>query len=134
MPKIWLLKVAFFPPIKVSLRWFFHYIIKFLLLIYFIFIEMIQKGITATFPRNLKFLKWFTNMFRHLAKLLLIVPLSSFFLLVLFMIFFKSRLERATGIEPVSLAWKAKVLPLHNARSLIILRGHYNKKCSIVKS
>ncbi len=25
-------------------------------------------------------------------------------------------LERATGIEPVSLAWKAKVLPLHNAR------------------
>ncbi len=26
-------------------------------------------------------------------------------------------LERATGIEPVSLAWKAKVLPLHNARS-----------------
>ena len=25
-------------------------------------------------------------------------------------------MERATGIEPVSLAWKAKVLPLHNAR------------------
>jgi hypothetical protein len=25
-------------------------------------------------------------------------------------------LERATGIEPVSLAWKARVLPLHNAR------------------
>lgn len=30
-------------------------------------------------------------------------------------------LERATGIEPVSLAWKAKVLPLHNARDIIIL-------------
>ncbi len=30
--------------------------------------------------------------------------------------FFKN-LERATGIEPVSLAWKAKVLPLHNARA-----------------
>ena len=28
-------------------------------------------------------------------------------------------MERATGIEPVSLAWKAKVLPLHNARSNI---------------
>ena len=27
-------------------------------------------------------------------------------------------LERATGIEPVSLAWKARVLPLHNARTL----------------
>ncbi len=27
-------------------------------------------------------------------------------------------LERATGIEPVSLAWKAKVLPLHNARAV----------------
>jgi hypothetical protein len=27
-------------------------------------------------------------------------------------------LERAAGIEPASLAWKAKVLPLHNARSL----------------
>jgi hypothetical protein len=27
-------------------------------------------------------------------------------------------LERATGIEPVSLAWKARVLPLHNARAL----------------
>ena len=26
-------------------------------------------------------------------------------------------LERVTGIEPVSLAWKAKVLPLHNTRS-----------------
>lgn len=26
-------------------------------------------------------------------------------------------LERAAGIEPASLAWKAKVLPLHNARS-----------------
>ena len=26
------------------------------------------------------------------------------------------RLERAAGIEPASLAWKAKVLPLHNAR------------------
>jgi hypothetical protein len=25
-------------------------------------------------------------------------------------------LERAAGIEPASLAWKAKVLPLHNAR------------------
>ena len=29
-------------------------------------------------------------------------------------------MERATGIEPVSLAWKAKVLPLHNARALIV--------------
>ena len=29
---------------------------------------------------------------------------------------FSKFLERATGIEPVSLAWKAKVLPLHNAR------------------
>jgi len=27
------------------------------------------------------------------------------------------RLERAAGIEPASLAWKAKVLPLHNART-----------------
>ena len=27
------------------------------------------------------------------------------------------KLERAAGIEPASLAWKAKVLPLHNARS-----------------
>ena len=27
-------------------------------------------------------------------------------------------LERATGIEPVSSAWKAEVLPLHNARAL----------------
>jgi hypothetical protein len=27
-------------------------------------------------------------------------------------------LERAAGIEPASLAWKAKVLPLHNARDL----------------
>ena len=27
-------------------------------------------------------------------------------------------LERAAGIEPASLAWKAKVLPLHNARSV----------------
>ena|GEM_PF-5075709 len=26
-------------------------------------------------------------------------------------------LERATGIEPVSSAWKAEVLPLHNARA-----------------
>src|SRR6056297_312464 len=26
-------------------------------------------------------------------------------------------MERATGIEPVSSAWKAEVLPLHNARS-----------------
>ena len=25
-------------------------------------------------------------------------------------------LERRAGIEPASLAWKAKVLPLHNAR------------------
>ena len=29
----------------------------------------------------------------------------------------KEVMERATGIEPVSLAWKARVLPLHNARS-----------------
>jgi hypothetical protein len=27
-------------------------------------------------------------------------------------------LERAAGIEPASLAWKAKVLPLHNARDI----------------
>lgn len=33
-----------------------------------------------------------------------------------------SGLERATGIEPVSLAWKARVLPLHNARSAVCLR------------
>ncbi len=26
-------------------------------------------------------------------------------------------MERAAGIEPASLAWKAKVLPLHNARA-----------------
>ena len=26
--------------------------------------------------------------------------------------------ERAAGIEPASLAWKAKVLPLHNARAV----------------
>jgi hypothetical protein len=25
-------------------------------------------------------------------------------------------MERAAGIEPASLAWKARVLPLHNAR------------------
>jgi hypothetical protein len=30
---------------------------------------------------------------------------------------FNENLERAAGIEPASLAWKAKVLPLHNARS-----------------
>ncbi len=30
-------------------------------------------------------------------------------------------LERAAGIEPASLAWKAKVLPLHNARSTGVL-------------
>ncbi len=29
------------------------------------------------------------------------------------------RLERAAGIEPASLAWKAKVLPLHNARAAL---------------
>ena len=28
----------------------------------------------------------------------------------------KILLERAAAIEPASLAWKAKVLPLHNAR------------------
>ncbi len=27
------------------------------------------------------------------------------------------RVERAAGIEPASLAWKARVLPLHNARA-----------------
>ena len=27
-------------------------------------------------------------------------------------------MERAAGIEPASLAWKAKVLPLHNARAV----------------
>ena len=29
---------------------------------------------------------------------------------------FKQPLERETGIEPVSLAWKAKVLPLNYSR------------------
>ena len=29
------------------------------------------------------------------------------------------KLKRATGIEPVSLAWKAKVLPLYDARNII---------------
>ena len=38
-------------------------------------------------------------------------------------------LERAAGIEPASLAWKAKVLPLHNARAadfftLILMRSN----------
>jgi hypothetical protein len=28
------------------------------------------------------------------------------------------KVERAAGIEPASLAWKAKVLPLHNARNI----------------
>ena len=28
-------------------------------------------------------------------------------------------MERAAGIEPASLAWKAKVLPLHNARVVL---------------
>ena len=31
----------------------------------------------------------------------------------------KRSLERAAGIEPASLAWKARVLPLHNARDLL---------------
>jgi hypothetical protein len=38
--------------------------------------------------------------------------------------------ERATGIEPVSLTWKAKALPLSNARSnswhYTISEGLYN--------
>lgn len=29
----------------------------------------------------------------------------------------KTKLERAAGIEPASSAWKAEVLPLHNARA-----------------
>ena len=29
--------------------------------------------------------------------------------------------ERATGIEPASSAWKAEVLPLHNARVTAML-------------
>lgn len=29
-------------------------------------------------------------------------------------------LERAAGIEPASSAWKAEVLPLHNARATFI--------------
>lgn len=36
------------------------------------------------------------------------------------------KLERAAGIEPASLAWKARVLPLHNARTgreVIVPRG-----------
>ncbi len=40
-------------------------------------------------------------------------------------------LERATGIEPVSSAWKAEVLPLHNARSgkpLITRAAHLGKR------
>lgn len=31
-------------------------------------------------------------------------------------------MERVTGIEPVSLAWKARVLPLHNTRALRLLQ------------
>ena len=31
----------------------------------------------------------------------------------------KQKVKRATGIEPVSLAWKAKVLPLYDARNII---------------
>lgn len=31
-------------------------------------------------------------------------------------------MERVTGIEPVSLAWKARVLPLHNTRALSLLQ------------
>ena len=30
-------------------------------------------------------------------------------------------LERAAGIEPASSAWKAEVLPLHNARALMLI-------------
>ena len=32
--------------------------------------------------------------------------------------------ERVTGIEPVSLAWKARVLPLHNARTGFLVNPH----------
>ena len=32
----------------------------------------------------------------------------------------KQKVKRATGIEPVSLAWKAKVLPLYDTRSYFI--------------
>ena len=45
-------------------------------------------------------------------------------------------LERATGIEPVSLAWKAKVLPLHNARadlSLALYRGMLKRGVSVLR-
>ena len=37
-------------------------------------------------------------------------------------------LERATGIEPVSLAWKARVLPLHNARSAGRVGNSHSRK------
>src|SRR6056297_3305715 len=37
-------------------------------------------------------------------------------------------MERATGIEPVSSAWKAEVLPLHNARSADQTVISYRKK------
>ena len=33
-------------------------------------------------------------------------------------------MERATGIEPVSSAWKAEVLPLHNARDVFMQVFH----------
>ena len=32
-------------------------------------------------------------------------------------------LERAMGIEPTALAWEARVLPLYDARAVLILRG-----------
>ena len=45
----------------------------------------------------------------------------------------KERMERAAGIEPASLAWKARVLPLHNARAVIrsVFHGAFEVKCNV---
>ena len=41
-------------------------------------------------------------------------------------------MERAAGIEPASLAWKAKVLPLHNARIMMMnIRSRSNSQESL---
>ncbi len=34
------------------------------------------------------------------------------------------RLERAMGIEPTALAWEARVLPLYDARLVVLERGN----------
>jgi hypothetical protein len=36
-----------------------------------------------------------------------------------------SQMERAMGIEPTSLAWEARVIPLYDARAMLILRGYH---------